>query len=86
MEINKMADLYVIHSDFEDEHQYYVVDEFNLFEKTNLIDDYPEFERLDLEEELKALKIYFDGGGENWQVIKGKPNDFFIAKICETKW
>lgn len=85
-EESNLAELFVIFSHFEDDNNYYVVDLANLFEKTELIDDYPEFERLELVEELKVLKVYADGGGENWEVIKGKSNDFYIAVIKETTW
>lgn len=79
-------DLFVIHSDFHNEDHYFVVNEKNLLDKTKLVDDYPEYERLELEEELKALKVYYDGGGENWEVVKGFEFDFYKAIIRETKW
>ncbi len=79
-------DLFVIHSDFHHEDVYFVVDEKNMIKKTQLIDDYPEFERLSLEEELKALKVYADGGGDYWEVVPGKRCDFYIAIIKETSW
>ncbi len=79
-------ELFVIHSDFHDEDKYFVVDEKNLYQKTELLDDYPEYERLEFEEELKALKVYHDGGGENWQVINGLNFDFYKAVIVEIKW
>jgi len=76
-------DLFVIHSDFHHEKVYFVVDEENMIKKTQLIDDYPEFERLSIEEELKALKVYSDGGGEYWEVVLGNNYDFYIAIIKE---
>lgn len=76
-------DLFVIQSDFEEENQYYIVDLANLFEKTELIDDYPQYERLEFAEELKALKVYCDGGAENWEVTPGGANDFYKAIIKE---
>jgi hypothetical protein len=79
-------DLFVIQSDFDEVNQYFIVDLPNLLEKTELIDDYPEFERLELAEELKVLKVFADGGGENWEVIKGESKDFYIAVIKEITW
>lgn len=82
-EESNIIELFVIFSHFEEENNYYVVDLANLFEKTELIDDYPEFERLEFSEELKALKVFYDGGGEEWKIVKGSKNDFYIAIIKE---
>lgn len=77
--------LYVVKSDFDDDNLYYVVDEENFNKKTKLVDDYPEYYRLDLESERQALNVYYGGGGgdEVWNVIEGKDSDFFIAVIKE---
>lgn len=75
-----IMELYVIQSDEFLENHYFVVDEKNLKLKT----DNPKFQRLQEDEELNTLQAYNKGGDENFEIIRGKPYDFFVALIRKT--
>lgn len=74
-------ELFVIRSEEFLDNFYFVVDEKNLREKTEAN---PKYQRLHVDEELFTLNAFQNGGDEMFDVIKGKPYDFFVALIRRT--
>lgn len=74
-------DLFVIQSENFSDNHYFVVDENNLNEK--IVND-SNFRRIHTEEEINTLEIFQNGGDERFEIIKGKPYDFFVAFIKKT--
>lgn len=74
-------DLFVIQSEKFSDNHFFIVDENNFQQK---IGNSPEYRRLQSDEELSTLEIFQNGGDEKFEIIKGKPYDFFVAFMRKT--